>query len=361
MRLGDPEAQVDPAADRRAAAAAARGRGGRIASPDVGPPSAAERSSASCSRRAAIRSRPNPASRFTGIDDAEAHAGRVGLPRRHRAPRRSARHRRRPCADRRRPRRRLRRRDRARVRRASNRSRSTACSTGATSGKKALAADRVTVKYSVVTFGCRVNQADSLGFEEELLRRGRRSRRAAATPIWSIVNTCSVTASADQGARQTIRRIARDNPAARIVVTGCYATRRPGRSRRACRTSSQVVRTTTSRVCCRSRRLTARARSTPDSRDRHGRCGSAMATAVRRGDRAGRRRPDRVHAARADRLRRAVLVLHHPDDARPAAKRAGRGCAARSRARRGRRLQGDRADRRAPRILRPRPRRPPRR
>jgi threonylcarbamoyladenosine tRNA methylthiotransferase MtaB len=40
-----------------------------------------------------------------------------------------------------------------------------------------------------------------------------------------IVNTCSVTASADQGARQTIRRIARVNPAARIVVTGCYATR----------------------------------------------------------------------------------------------------------------------------------------
>jgi threonylcarbamoyladenosine tRNA methylthiotransferase MtaB len=42
-----------------------------------------------------------------------------------------------------------------------------------------------------------------------------------------IVNTCSVTASADQGARQTVRRIARLNPGARIVVTGCYATRRP--------------------------------------------------------------------------------------------------------------------------------------
>ena len=40
-----------------------------------------------------------------------------------------------------------------------------------------------------------------------------------------IVNTCSVTASADQGARQTIRRIARENPGARILATGCYATR----------------------------------------------------------------------------------------------------------------------------------------
>jgi threonylcarbamoyladenosine tRNA methylthiotransferase MtaB len=42
-----------------------------------------------------------------------------------------------------------------------------------------------------------------------------------------VVNTCSVTASADQGARQTIRRVARANPGAKIVVTGCYATRRP--------------------------------------------------------------------------------------------------------------------------------------
>src|SRR5476649_2515403 len=83
------------------------------------------------------------------------------------------------------------------------------------------------MKYSVITFGCRVNQADSLGFEEELLAAGA----VATTPDSAdlvIVNTCSVTATSDQGARQTIRRIARDNPTARIVVTGCYATRRPG-------------------------------------------------------------------------------------------------------------------------------------
>jgi len=82
------------------------------------------------------------------------------------------------------------------------------------------------VKYSVVTFGCRVNQADSLGFEEELQSRGG----VAVAPTEAelvLVNTCSVTATADQGARQTIRRIARDNPSARIVATGCYATRRP--------------------------------------------------------------------------------------------------------------------------------------
>ena len=42
-----------------------------------------------------------------------------------------------------------------------------------------------------------------------------------------VVNTCSVTSSADQGTRQILRKIARENPNARIVVTGCYATRRP--------------------------------------------------------------------------------------------------------------------------------------
>ena len=82
------------------------------------------------------------------------------------------------------------------------------------------------MKYAVVTFGCRVNQADPLGFEEELLAGGA----VASSPQDAdlvVVNSCSVTASADQGTRQTIRRIARDNPKARIIVTGCYATRRP--------------------------------------------------------------------------------------------------------------------------------------
>ena len=80
------------------------------------------------------------------------------------------------------------------------------------------------MKYAVVTFGCRVNQADSLGFEEELIARGGVATSPAEADL-VVVNTCSVTATADQGARQTIRRVARDNPNARIVVTGCYATR----------------------------------------------------------------------------------------------------------------------------------------
>lgn len=82
------------------------------------------------------------------------------------------------------------------------------------------------MKYSVITFGCRVNQADSLGFEEEFVRRGAEVAGPEVADV-VVVNTCSVTASADQAARQTVRRIARSNPGAKIVVTGCYATRRP--------------------------------------------------------------------------------------------------------------------------------------
>ena len=82
------------------------------------------------------------------------------------------------------------------------------------------------MKYSVVTFGCRVNQADSLVIEGELMARG-----AVAVPPGEadvvVVNTCSVTATADQGARQTIRRVVRANPSVRVIVTGCYATRAP--------------------------------------------------------------------------------------------------------------------------------------
>jgi threonylcarbamoyladenosine tRNA methylthiotransferase MtaB len=82
------------------------------------------------------------------------------------------------------------------------------------------------VKYSVITFGCRVNQADSMNVEERFRALGAIPAEAEGADV-VVVNTCSVTASADQAARQTIRRIARVNPAAKIVVTGCYATRRP--------------------------------------------------------------------------------------------------------------------------------------
>jgi threonylcarbamoyladenosine tRNA methylthiotransferase MtaB len=82
------------------------------------------------------------------------------------------------------------------------------------------------VKYAILTFGCRVNQADSFEFDEGLRARGADQAPPDQADL-VIVNTCTVTGAADQGARQTIRRIARDNARARVVVTGCYATRLP--------------------------------------------------------------------------------------------------------------------------------------
>jgi len=82
------------------------------------------------------------------------------------------------------------------------------------------------VKYSIVTFGCRVNQADSFQIEEQLIAAGGTACDSRDADI-VVVNTCSVTSASDQGARQIVRKIARENPCARIVVTGCYATRRP--------------------------------------------------------------------------------------------------------------------------------------
>jgi threonylcarbamoyladenosine tRNA methylthiotransferase MtaB len=82
------------------------------------------------------------------------------------------------------------------------------------------------VKYSIITFGCRVNQADSLAIERDLRARGA-VEAAPQDAELVVVNSCSVTAAADQGVRQTVRRIVRDNPDVQVVVTGCYATRRP--------------------------------------------------------------------------------------------------------------------------------------
>lgn len=80
------------------------------------------------------------------------------------------------------------------------------------------------MRFAIVTFGCRVNQADSLAVEEGLRARGAQPAPPDRADV-IIVNSCSVTSTADQGARQAIRRAARDNPRARVVVTGCYATR----------------------------------------------------------------------------------------------------------------------------------------
>ena len=80
--------------------------------------------------------------------------------------------------------------------------------------------------YHVENFGCRATQADGAALERQFEARGL-ARASAAQANLVILNTCSVTDSADQDARAAIRRVQRQNPLAKIIVTGCYAQRAP--------------------------------------------------------------------------------------------------------------------------------------
>ena len=81
--------------------------------------------------------------------------------------------------------------------------------------------------FYVENFGCRATQADGAALERQFEERGllRASSPAHASVV--VLNTCTVTAAADQDARAAIRRVQRQNPQANIVVTGCYAQRAP--------------------------------------------------------------------------------------------------------------------------------------
>ncbi len=81
--------------------------------------------------------------------------------------------------------------------------------------------------FFVQNFGCRATQADGAALEHELATRGLARAAEARTADLVVLNTCTVTASADEDARQAIRRQFRNNPGCRILVTGCYAQRAP--------------------------------------------------------------------------------------------------------------------------------------
>lgn len=81
--------------------------------------------------------------------------------------------------------------------------------------------------FFVENFGCRATQADGAAIEHELLERGLNRASVPHQASVVVLNTCTVTASADQDVRATIRRIHRHNPQTKILVTGCYAQRAP--------------------------------------------------------------------------------------------------------------------------------------
>lgn len=81
--------------------------------------------------------------------------------------------------------------------------------------------------FFVQNFGCRATQADGVALEQDLARRGLARADEARAADLVVLNTCTVTAAADEDARRAIRRLHRQNPCCRILVTGCYAQRAP--------------------------------------------------------------------------------------------------------------------------------------
>jgi threonylcarbamoyladenosine tRNA methylthiotransferase MtaB len=81
--------------------------------------------------------------------------------------------------------------------------------------------------FFVQSFGCRATQADGAVLDRQLAAQGLNPANSALEADLVVLNTCTVTAAADHDARASIRRIHRENPGAKIMVTGCYAQRAP--------------------------------------------------------------------------------------------------------------------------------------
>ncbi len=84
----------------------------------------------------------------------------------------------------------------------------------------------MTAKLKTVTLGCKVNQYETQFVREGLVQIGYEDATDEPADV-CIVNTCTVTNEGDSKSRQVIRKMHRQNPDARIVVMGCYATRCP--------------------------------------------------------------------------------------------------------------------------------------
>ena len=168
--------------------------------------------------------------------------------------------------------------------------------------------------FFVQNFGCRATQADGAALEAQLAAKGLEAAAERADADLVMLNTCTVTAAADDDVRQTIRRVHRENPAARILVTGCYAQRAPeelaempgvewvvGNSHK-----TQIA----DLVSWRSRPITARSWSAIFSRS---------TTSSPRRWRTPARRPHAAQSEDPGRLPQSLLVLHHSVRARRAA------------------------------------------
>ncbi|MDP8991407.1 MAG: tRNA (N(6)-L-threonylcarbamoyladenosine(37)-C(2))-methylthiotransferase MtaB [Acidobacteriota bacterium] len=82
-------------------------------------------------------------------------------------------------------------------------------------------------RFVVKNFGCRASQADGAAIEAGLAAKGLAAVGDVQDADLVVLNTCTVTATADDEVRQVVRRIHREKPGARILITGCYAQRAP--------------------------------------------------------------------------------------------------------------------------------------
>ncbi len=77
--------------------------------------------------------------------------------------------------------------------------------------------------FKIITLGCKLNFAESSALGKVLSDKGHRRAKNGEIADVVIVNTCTVTDTADKKDRQAIHRIKRENPGAQIIMTGCYA------------------------------------------------------------------------------------------------------------------------------------------
>ena len=77
--------------------------------------------------------------------------------------------------------------------------------------------------FKIATLGCRTNQYESQGYADQLRALGYRAAAASEPADLCIVNTCTVTESADGSSRRAVRQLLRENPGAQVAVTGCMA------------------------------------------------------------------------------------------------------------------------------------------
>ncbi|MGH8556833.1 MAG: tRNA (N(6)-L-threonylcarbamoyladenosine(37)-C(2))-methylthiotransferase MtaB [Methylococcales bacterium] len=80
------------------------------------------------------------------------------------------------------------------------------------------------MKVNLKTLGCRLNEAESETWAQQFQMAGHSIVRLPEQADLIVLNTCAVTTEAGRKSRQMIRRLHRGNPAAKLVVSGCYAT-----------------------------------------------------------------------------------------------------------------------------------------